>query len=57
MQGFVNGWCRLIGITDETSIQIAVGIVGGGLALLIVLVLWTWANAIFIAIIGGGGRR
>jgi hypothetical protein len=30
MQGWVNWWCQLIGITDPTSAQIATGIVGGG---------------------------
>lgn len=35
MQDFVNWWCNLIGVTDPTSIQIAAGVISGGIALFI----------------------
>jgi hypothetical protein len=31
MQVFVNGWCALIGVTDALSIEVATGVVAGGL--------------------------
>jgi hypothetical protein len=40
MGGFVDWWCHLIGIPDPTAIQVATGIVGGGSALLIVLIIY-----------------
>ena len=47
MQRLVAWWCNLIGITDLMAIQVATGIVGGGLALMIVLDDWTlWPLAI-----------
>jgi hypothetical protein len=40
MQIAVTWWCNLIGIADPEAIQIATGVVGGGLALAIVLIVW-----------------
>jgi hypothetical protein len=51
MESFVNWWCHLIGITDTMAIQVATGVVGGGLALLIALILWTIAMVLFEAIV------
>jgi hypothetical protein len=51
MESFVNWWCHLIGITDIMAIQVATGVVGGGLALLIALILWTIAMVLFEAIV------
>lgn len=35
MTGLIQWWCHLIGITDAGSIQIAIGIAGGGSALFV----------------------
>jgi hypothetical protein len=43
MEIIVSWWCNLIGIADPTAIQIATGVVGGGLALAIVLIAWQLA--------------
>jgi len=34
-ESFVNWWCHLIGITDTMAIQVATGVMGGGLACLL----------------------
>ncbi len=31
MQVFVNWWCALIGVTDTLSIEVATGVVAGGM--------------------------
>ena len=51
MESFVNWWCHLIGITDTMAIQVATGVMGGGLALLVALILWTIAMVLFEAIV------
>ena len=51
MESLVNWWCHLIGITDTMAIQVATGVMGGGLALLIALILWTIAMVLFEAIV------
>jgi hypothetical protein len=47
LQNAVDWWCRLVGISDPTAIQIAVGIVGAASLLLVV---WLAAILLFAAI-------
>jgi hypothetical protein len=47
MESFVNWWCHLIGITDTMAIQVATGVMGGGLALLIALIFMDHSDGTF----------
>jgi hypothetical protein len=46
MQEMVTWWCKFIGIADQEAIQIATGVVGGGLLLAIVLIVWQMVVAL-----------
>lgn len=54
LQGFITGWCNLIGITDVTAIAIATGIVGGGLLLFAAVITLAVAGAVVGWIVGQG---
>jgi hypothetical protein len=52
MQEMVAWWCSFIGIADPEAIQVATGVVGGGLALAIVLIAWQMVVALLNFMMG-----
>ena len=46
MQEMISWWCKFIGVVDPQAIQIATGVVSGGLALAVVLIVWQMVIAL-----------
>jgi hypothetical protein len=53
---WIEWWCHLVGISDPGSVQIAVGIVGGGSALAIIYFLLFVGLSLFNSIMDKATR-
>jgi hypothetical protein len=52
MQAIIVRWCDLIGVTNEGSIQVAIGVVSGGAALFVAYAAFVIAGTV-LGYIGG----
>jgi len=49
MQAIIVRWCDLIGVTNEGSIQVAIGVVSGGAALFVAYAAFVIVGTVLVA--------